>query len=182
MKNHIDVLIFHMKICGAPEWGIKMNKMTRNEKLLLACIAVPLGVGILSSLFSGGGMKEFAALRQPPLAPPGWIFPLVWTVLYVLMGLASYLVLISGAEQKDILKALTAYGYQLIANFLWPVFFFDFGWYLFSFLWLVLLWWLILVTAKRFYRISKPAAYLMIPYLVWVTFAGYLNLGIWWLS
>ena len=82
-------------------------------------------------------------------------------------------------EELDGSKALTLYVYQLIVNFLWPTFFFNLQWYLFSFFWLLLLWILVLAMIISFYRISKPAAYLQIPYLVWLTFAGYLNLGIW---
>ena len=84
--------------------------------------------------------------------------------------------------REEIRKALTIYGYQLVVNFLWPTFFFNFGWYFFSFLWLVLLWVLVLIMILRFKDISKVAAYMNIPYLIWLTFAGYLNLGIWLLN
>lgn len=156
--------------------------MKTEKGLLIKCIAIPLAVGIVASIISGGGMESFGKLNQPPLSPPGWLFPVVWTILYVLMGVASYLIITSGGEKKEIQKALTVYAYQLVVNFLWPTFFFNFGWYLFAFIWLVLLWILILIMILQFYQISKPAAYLLIPYLVWVTFAGYLNLAIWWLN
>lgn len=156
--------------------------MKINKKLLIKCIAVPLLVGIVAALISGGGMETYGELNQPPLAPPGWLFPIVWTVLYTLMGIASYLVLTSGGDTKEIRKAITVYAYQLIVNFLWPTFFFNFGWYLFAFIWLVLLWVLVLIMIIQFYQLSGPAAYLMIPYLLWITFAGYLNLAIWWLN
>ncbi len=149
---------------------------------LLKCIGIPLAAGAISALASGGGMRVFSVLEKPPLSPPGWLFPVVWTVLYLLMGLASYLILTAQADQQAISQALTVYGYQLLVNVLWPIFFFDFGWYFFSFLWLILLWLLIAMTIKQFYSISKTAAYLLLPYLAWVTFAGYLNLGIWWLN
>lgn len=153
--------------------------MKLNKSLLAKCIAIPLLVGVASAVLSGGGMQTFASLNQPPLSPPGWLFPVVWTILYILMGIASYLVITARSSPETKEKALIVYGYQLVVNFLWPVFFFDFGWYLFSFLWLVLLWIMILVMMLRFYRISKPAGILIIPYLLWVTFAGYLNLAIW---
>lgn len=146
---------------------------------LLKCIAIPVLTGTLSALLSGGGMQAFAQMNKPPLSPPGWLFPVVWTVLYILMGVASYLILTSDADEQEKSDALKIYGYQLAVNFLWSIFFFNFGWYLFSFAWLVLLWVLILVMIRLFYPISKTAAYLMIPYLLWVTFAGYLNFGIW---
>jgi len=156
--------------------------MKINKGLLIKCIAIPLLVGIVASLISGGGMATFGRLNQPPLSPPGWLFPVVWTILYTLMGISSYLVLTSGGKKEDIRKALTIYAYQLVVNFLWPTFFFNFGWYLFSFIWLVLLWVLVLIMIIQFYQLSKTASYLMIPYLLWLTFAGYLNLAIWWLN
>lgn len=148
-------------------------------KKLIICIAIPLGVGILSALLSGGGMETFEMLRKPSLSPPGWLFPVVWTALYILMGIASYLVLTSGKPSKT---ALTFYGIQLIFNFFWSIIFFGMGAYLFAFVWLVILWLLIIITAVLFYRISKPAGYLMLPYILWVTFAGYLNLSIYLLN
>lgn len=147
-------------------------------KRLIVCLAVPLIIGGLSALLSGPGMELFASLEKPPLSPPGWLFPVVWTFLYLLMGLASYLVLESGGEQKQISAALTMYGVQLAVNFFWSIFFFNMQLYLFSFFWLVLLWCLILATLISFYRLSKPAGLLLVPYLLWVTFAGYLNLAI----
>lgn len=156
--------------------------MTKKTKQFLICIAVPLLVGGLSALITRKGMDIFETINKPPLSPPGWLFPVVWTVLFILMGIASYLVLVSGKPQGEINRALTVYGIQLIFNFFWSIFFFNFSLYLFSFIWLVLLWLLILAATVLFYRISKPAGYLMIPYLLWVTFAGYLNFQIYLLN
>ncbi len=153
--------------------------MKINWKALIVSIVIPLAVGGLASLLTGGGMDTFAQVQKPPLSPPGWLFPLVWTILYLLMGIASYLVYEADASQEEKAKTLTVYGYQLIVNFLWPVFFFNFGWYLFSFFWLVLLWVLVFRTIRMFAELSEFAAYLLMPYLLWLTFAGYLNLGIW---
>lgn len=147
-------------------------------KRLIVCLALPLIIGGLSALLSGPGMELFASLEQPPLSPPGWLFPVVWTLLYLMMGLASCLVLESGGERKQISAALTLYGVQLAVNFFWSIFFFNMQLYLFSFFWLVLLWCLIFATLISFYRLSKPAGLLLVPYLLWVTFAGYLNLAI----
>ncbi len=144
-------------------------------KNLITCIAIPLAVGSLSALLTRNSMETFNAITKPALAPPGWLFPIVWTILYVLMGIASYLVLTSGKPND---KALTTYGIQLVFNFFWSIIFFNLELYLFAFIWLVLLWLLILKTVRLFYQISKPAGYLMIPYLLWVTFAGYLNFSI----
>lgn len=149
---------------------------------LVKCIAIPLLVGGVSGLISGGGMEMFEMIKKPPLSPPGWIFPVVWTALYTLMGISSYLVYTANAPKEDISDALLIYTYQLFVNFWWSIIFFNLRWYLFAFVWLLLLWAFILWMLLRFYCISKPAAYLNIPYLIWVTFAGYLNLGIWWLN
>lgn len=148
-------------------------------KNLIAAVAIPLAVGGLSAWITMDGMKAFETVNQPPLTPPMWLFPVVWSILFVLMGIASYLVVMQKGEDT---KALTLYAVQLIFNFFWSIWFFNLGWYLFAFLWLVALWILILATTVAFYRISKPAAWLMLPYLVWVAFAGYLNLGVWWLN
>jgi tryptophan-rich sensory protein len=149
-----------------------------DKKLLALCIVLPLLVGTISALLTRESMMLFAGVKKPPLSPPGWLFPIVWTILYTLMGIASYLMLTGEATKEEKGKALNVYLYQLLVNFLWSTWFFNFQWYLFAFFWLVLLWVMILVTTVRFYRISKPAGYLLIPYLLWVTFAGYLNLGI----
>lgn len=146
-------------------------------KPLLIAIAIPLGVGALSALLTGNSMADFAALNQPPLSPPGWLFPIVWTILYTLMGIASYLVYTSDKPARA-KTALTVYGIQLFFNFFWSIFFFRLEWYTFAFVWLIVLWLLIAVTGLLFYRINKAAGLLILPYFLWVTFAAYLNLGI----
>lgn len=150
-------------------------------KTLILCIAIPLGVGGLSALLTQNSMMAFDALTQPPLSPPAWLFPVVWSILYVLMGIASYLVVTSDKPARS-RTALTIYGLQLVFNFFWSIIFFRLEAYLLAFVWLVLLWILILLTTVLFYRIRKAAGYLMLPYLLWVTFAGYLNLGIYLLN
>ena len=151
--------------------------MRKNWRQLLICLAIPLGVGALSGWLTQGSMAEFARLTKPPLSPPGWLFPVVWTILYTLMGIASYLVYTSGKPGRA-KTALTVYGVQLFFNFLWSIVFFNLGWYLFAFLWIIALWLLVIFTTVLFYRINRVAGYLMIPYILWVTFAAYLNLGI----
>lgn len=151
--------------------------MKKNTKILLICLAVPLLVGALSGWITKDGMEAYKLLNKPPLSPPGWLFPVVWTILYILMGIASYLVVVS-KQTENKMESLFLYGLQLAVNFLWPVFFFQCQWYFFSFLWLVLLWCLILAAARYFYTVDERAGYLMVPYLLWVTFAGYLNLFI----
>lgn len=156
--------------------------MNIQKGLLAKCIAIPLLVGAVSSLISGGGMETFQSVVRPPLAPPGWLFPIVWTILYTLMGISSYLVLTSGANPKEIREAIRLYGFQLAVNFFWSIFFFNLEWYLFSFFWLLLLWALVWLMIEEFHPLSKTAAYLNVPYLIWLTFAGYLNFGIWFLN
>ena len=156
--------------------------MKINKPLLILCIAIPLLVGVVSALLSGGGMEVFASVNKPPLAPPAWLFPVAWTILYTLMGISSYLVLTSEASAEAIQEAMNIYTLQLLVNFLWPTFFFNFKWYLFAFFWLVLLWLLVLLMIWKFKDISKLAALLNIPYLIWLTFAGYLNFSIWLLN
>lgn len=152
--------------------------MKKDWKRLLICLAIPLAVGGLAALLTGGGMGEYAEFMQPPLSPPGWVFPVVWTVLYLLMGYASYRVLTSRAEPGEIRKALTLYGAQLLVNFLWPLIFFGLGWYWAALAVLVLLWVLVLLTARTFSRIDERAGDLLLPYILWLTFAAYLNFGV----
>lgn len=144
----------------------------------MIAVAIPLLVGAVAGLLTRNSMQVFEGLQQPPFAPPGVLFPIVWTILYALMGIASYLIYTSGKDPEEVSSALTVYGVQLVVNFLWPIVFFRFGWYTFAFFWLILLWVLVIYTILLFYRISKPAAWLMVPYLVWLTYAAYLNLGI----
>lgn len=171
----------------------KVDSMKTNWKVLIISILIPLAVGTVAGLLTMGGMEQFQILEKPPLAPPAWLFPVVWTILYTLMGISSYLIYITecpggnanakdtnsvcDTEQKK--KALNLYGYQLVVNFLWPVFFFNFGWYGFSYLWLLLLCVLVAIIIWEFNKISRTAALLNLPYLLWLSIAAYLNLGIW---
>lgn len=151
--------------------------MDKNLKKRLLSWVIPLAVGGLATLLSGG-TRLYQTINQPPLSPPGWVFPLVWTALYIAMGEAAYRVLTSGADKNQIKKALIAYGVQLFLNFLWPLFFFGGQMYLTAFIILILLWVAIFITTRRFSRIDENAGDLLLPYLLWVTFAGYLNLGV----
>ena len=148
----------------------------------LTFLLIPLSVGAVSGVVSGGGMDSFSEMVKPPLSPPGWLFPIVWTILFILMGVASYFVASADVDPAQKRVALVFYGVQLFFNFFWSIIFFNLEWYLFAFIWLIVLWKLIFITTILFWRISKPAGYLMLPYLVWVTFAGYLNLAIYLLN
>lgn len=152
--------------------------MKKKLSQFLVSIAIPLLTGITAGFFTREGTEAYGEMIMPPLAPPAWLFPVVWTVLYLLMGISSYRILRRGEEGADIRGALQAYLLQLLFNFLWPFFFFDLRWYLAAFVWLVVLWLLILRTILRFWRVDSKAAILMFPYLLWVTFAGYLNFAV----
>lgn len=145
-------------------------------------IAIPLAVGGLAAFLTRESMDIYETINTPPLAPPGILFPIVWTILYVLMGISSVLILDSDATSDTRRSALTIYGIQLVINFFWSILFFEKQAFLFSFVWLCLLWALIVAMLVSFGRIRRSAAWLQIPYLLWVTFAGYLNLAIYLLN
>lgn len=151
-------------------------------KQLVICLAVPLAVGALAALLSRGGMKDYQDVYKPLLSPPALVFPVVWTILYAMMGLASYFVYTSTASPERIRRAMTAYALQLGANFIWPLLFFGLEIYLAAFIWLIVLFALALVCALRFGYIDGRAGKLMVPYLVWLFFAAYLNLGVYLLN
>lgn len=151
--------------------------MKISTKKLIISLAVPLAVGGLGSLLSGG-MDTYQTLSQPPLSPPGWVFPIVWSILYLMMGYASYRIWMSGAAREERRKALLFYGTQLALNFLWPIIFFGFQAYWLAFVVLLILWLFIYLTMHLFGEIDETAENFLIPYLFWVTFAGYLNLGV----
>ncbi len=138
---------------------------------------IALGVGGLSALLSMDGMKAYDLVAKPPLTPPGWLFGVVWTVLYALMGISAAKIWLSGeSEAKG--KGLNLYVAQLIVNFFWSLIFFNAQAFGFALLWLLLLWVLVLLMILQFYKVDQKAALLQIPYLIWLTFAAYLNLGV----
>ncbi len=147
-------------------------------KKLLLCLALPLAVGGAAGWLIRKYTIMFEVVRKPPLAPPGWVFPVVWTALYLLMGLASYLVLTAEEEREERRRGWTIYLIQLAVNFLWPILFFRMERYWAAFLWLCLLWVLVAWTLARFLRVRRTAGWLLVPYLAWTTFAGYLNFGV----
>ncbi len=147
-----------------------------NYKNLAISLAVSLGSGLIGWFLTRDSMAQYMNMYRPPLAPPGWLFPVVWTVLFILMGIAAYLVYETGDAGRE--DALTVYVCQLLVNIGWSLFFFGFNSYWFSFVWLLVLWVLIFVNIRQFSAISLVAGRLLIPYIIWVTFAGYLNFSI----
>lgn len=155
-----------------------------NVLKLVIAIIIPLLVGGLSAFLTKDAMMVFDTIKKPPLAPPGIVFPIAWTILYVLMGIASYLIYNLDdnklTSSQVVLKknTLIIYVVQLILNFFWSIIFFKLSMYKFAFVWLVLLWELVFMFIKSVMKLNKAAAYLMLPYLLWMTFAGYLNIMI----
>lgn len=142
-------------------------------------IGIALAVGALSGWLSREGMAVFgAAAIQPPLSPPAALFPIVWTALYTLMGVSAARVWLA-PESAARSRGLNLWVAQLVVNFFWSLIFFDLQAYGFAFLWLLLLWILVLWMILTFYQTDELAALLQVPYLVWLTFAAYLNAGVW---
>lgn len=148
-----------------------------NFRAYVLFLLVTLGVGFLGGLAGGvtGGMDGFQGLQAPPLTPPPLAFPIVWGTLYVLMATAAYLVWNSGDLDRG--PSLRLYFVQLLVNALWTVFFFRLQWRLFAFFWLLLLVALITLTMAGFRYIRRSSFWLLVPYLLWTLYAGYLNLG-----
>ena len=157
--------------------------MWNKIKPFIISIAIALAVGGISAILTTGNMSIYNEIKTPPLSPPSILFPIVWSILYVLMGISAALVYTNSYVDADESRiGLKSYAVSLAFNFLWSIFFFNLRWFGFSFIWLLALLFLIIKTIVSYNRISKAAAYLQIPYAVWVAFAGYLNFGIWMLN
>ena len=144
--------------------------------MLIVCILIPLAVGGLAALLTKNSMDVYQTINKPVLSPPGILFPIVWTILYILMGVSLYLVYKSNSPYRP--AALLVFFLQLIFNFIWSLIFFNGRMYTFAFIWLLALWLLIILMIAEFKKVKPIAAWLQIPYLLWVTFAAYLNLSI----
>lgn len=138
-------------------------------------------IGAVAGLLTSLGMERYAAVQKPELTPPSIVFPIVWTILYALMAIGAARVWMS-EESGERARGLRLYGVQLFMNFLWSVFFFNFQAYGFSFFWLLGLLAVIVLMTISFSRTDKIAAYLQIPYILWVSFAAYLNYMVWMLN
>lgn len=154
------------------------------KKLLpyLISIGLALVVGILSGLLSMDGMEVYAtSVIKPALTPPGWVFAVVWSILYTLMGISAARIWQSRPSPERS-SGLNLYVTQLIVNFFWSLIFFNAQAFGFAFIWLLLLWLLVLLMILQFRKVDRLAALLQIPYLIWLTFAAYLNFGAWLLN
>lgn len=145
-------------------------------KTYAAYIIVTLLGGILVALITMDGMQVYSALEKPMLTPPAWLFPVVWTILYILMAI--------GASRYALKSKMISgvYFLQLIINYLWSIIFFNFNAYLFAFFWLLLLLALVIIMTVQFYKVDKLAGLLQIPYILWLVFAGYLNIMVYLLN
>lgn len=161
-----------------------IKKISTGSKLwrLALCVAAPLAVGGLSAWLTRDNMGKFGEFNQPPLSPPAWLFPVAWTILYVLMGIASYFIWRSGTTSKEKKSwangALFLYDLQLVFNFCWTPLFFNFEWFWFAFGWLIVMWLIIIILMGNTKKLSKAAFWLLVPYVLWTTFAAYLNFSI----
>lgn len=151
-----------------------------NKKALLIAITIPLLVGVISAIITKDSMSIFDNVTKPPLSPPSILFPIAWTILYILMGLASYYIYINNdyMSNKYRRNSLILYVLQLIFNFFWSIIFFNMKAYFIAFIWLIIMWILIILLMINARLVDKKAYYLLIPYIIWTTFAAYLNIGI----
>lgn len=148
----------------------------KNLKVYFISIVSTLLVGVLAGLLSMNSMGIYSFINRPPLSPPSWLFPVVWTILYILMGIGVAIYYIKTN------KVPTIYILQLIVNFIWPLIFFNLPAYFLSFVVLLLLIVLVINMIRKFSEVSKLAAFLQIPYLIWLLFAAYLNFAIYLLN
>lgn len=157
-------------------YGVKhMNKKTIVNILL---VITPLLIGIASSILTRDMMLEYGSLNKPPLAPPKILFPIAWSILYLLMGIAAAIIYSKPEYSQYRTTGLILHVVQLIFNFFWSIIFFNMKQYTFAFVWLVILLMVVISMAMNYKHISTTAFFLNIPYICWLTFAGYLNLAI----
>lgn len=154
----------------------RMTCSTRNIVTLIVCIAIPLIVGGISAFFTKDAMYAFNSMNKPPLAPPAWLFPVAWTILYILMGVASFLIYNSVHEDRYI--GIMIYIVQLAFNFVWSLLFFNLNAYVFSAIWLAMLLAMIVALIINTSKYSVAAMLMLLPYAAWCCFAMYLNIGI----
>ena len=151
--------------------------LTKYKTYIISSL-IALSVGLFSALLTMENMN-LSAIRQPPLSPPAVLFPLIWSVLYILMGISSARIFEKkSAFPEKSRSALSTYASSLVVNFAWSIIFFNFGAFFIAFIWILLLEFLVLKTVKEYAELDKKAALLQIPYALWVAFAAYLTLAI----
>jgi len=158
---------------------VRLDTGNIDWKKLIASIVICQLAGILGSIFTAPAIPTwYASLEKPFFVPPSWTFSVVWTILYLLMGIALYLIWKKGWEKRDVRTAIGVFGIQLFLNFLWSLLFFGFQSPLLGLIEIIFLWIAIVATIWLFYKISRAAGLLLIPYLIWVSFAALLNYNI----
>ncbi len=156
--------------------------MKKTWKTYALWIGIAEAVGALAGILTRDGTRLYAvSVLKPPLSPPAVVFPIVWGILFALMGIGAARVSLT-PDSALRSRGLRLFLLQLAFNFVWSFLFFSFEAYALAFVWLVILWVLILMMTLTFGRVDRSAALLQIPYLLWVAFAGYLNLGVWLLN
>jgi tryptophan-rich sensory protein len=159
----------------------KVNGKSNMLKAILF-VAITEAIGLLGGSLGNINIQTYEAFTKPVFSPPAYLFPIVWAILYLLMGLAAYRIWEVGKQRKNVRKALLLYGIQLFFNFLWPILFFRLRLYGLAFLELMILLVFMLLTTFKFFKYDKLSAFMMIPYIAWVSFAGVLNFSIWYLN
>ncbi len=153
-----------------------------NIKALIFFIILSIGVGALAGFLTKDSMQIYSQYNKPIFSPPDMVFGIAWAVLYILMGISAYLIYNTPTSSEEEIKArnnaLFIFFLQLAVNFFWPIIYFKFNEVLLAFIWLVVLWLLVIYMIKLFYPINKLATLILIPYILWLSFAAYLNLGI----
>ncbi|MBE6727992.1 MAG: tryptophan-rich sensory protein [Ruminococcaceae bacterium] len=152
-------------------------------KPYIISILIALGVGGSSAFFTRNNMDIYSEIKMPPLSPPSWLFPVVWTILFILMGISAAMIYNTASSSvRERKSALYTYAASLFFNFFWSIIFFNMRAFLLASIWIVILLFLIIRTIMKYYKIKPLAAYLQIPYLIWVSFATYLTFAIWLLN
>lgn len=153
--------------------------LKRNWKVYTFWIVLCEAVGLLSGLLSKEGINAYNSMViKPPFTPPAWVFPVVWTILFALMGISAARITLSEPSTARS-RGLNLFIAQLVVNFFWPLFFFNLQAFGFALFWLLLLWILVLLTILQFWQVDQTAAWLLTPYLAWLTFAAVLNAAVW---
>ncbi len=152
-----------------------MEKREKIESFLIA-VMIPLFIGFLAGALTSDAQQIYKTMEKPSFSPPAVVFPIVWTILYILMGVSYYIIIESESERKE--KAVKIYFTQLLLNFFWSIIFFNVQNYLAAFIWILFLIAAVIAMIVVFFHIKKLAAYLQVPYLIWILFASVLNLAV----
>ncbi|MBC8595863.1 TspO/MBR family protein [Qingrenia yutianensis] len=154
----------------------------KNLKKFLICLAISLGTGGLSAFLTRNSQDFYNTLTRPPFAPPAYIFGIVWTILYILIGIASFLIVKSGIDNSGVSESFKTYIFNLVLLFLWPIIFFNFNNLWLSVIVIIISLFTAITVFFKFYNINKAAGYLYLPLVLWILFATVLNISIWWLN